>query len=155
MMSVFAYRKQIKLKKEFDDIYAALRKSKVEVGNHSYHCISVNNKFAFVPKADTFLAGNSAIPNVTAVVVETETDYKVDLEFSALPFARIFSIIFAIFAAVIGIICIIPSLQSGTFNLGIVICGGLILFDYVFIRIGLILNSKRFISELLYELTGK
>ena len=90
-------------KKEFDDIYAALHKSKVEVGNHSYHCISVNNKFAFVPKADTFLAGNSAIPNVTAVVEETETDYKVDLEFSALPFARIFSTIFAIFAAVIGV----------------------------------------------------
>lgn len=155
MMSVFTYRKQIKLKKEFDDIYAALRKSKVEVGNHSYHCISVNNKFAFVPKADTFLAGNSAIPNVTATVEETETDYKVDLEFSALPFVRIFSIIFTIFAAVIGIICIIPSLQSGTFNLGIVICGGLILFNYVSIRIGLILNSKRFISELLYELTGK
>lgn len=155
MMSVFTYRKQIKLKKEFDDIYAALLKSKVEVGNHSYHCIGVDNKFAFVPKADTFLAGNSAIPNVTATVEETETDYKVDLEFSALPFARIFSTIFAIYAAVIGIICIIPSLQSGTFNLGIVICGGLILFDYVFIRIGLILNSKRFISELLYELTGK
>ena len=49
----------------------------------------------------------------------------------------------------------LEALQSGTFNLGIVICGGLILFDYVFIRIGLILNSKRFISELLYELTGK
>ncbi len=155
MMSVFTYRKQIKLKKEFGDIYAALRKSKVEVGNHSYHCISVDNKFVFVPKADSFLAGNSAIPNVTAVVEETETDYKVDLEFSALPFARIFSTIFAIFAAVIGIICIIPSLQSGTFNLGVVICGGLILFDYVSIRVGLILNSKRFISELLYELTGK
>lgn len=155
MASIFKYKKQISLKKEFDDIYAALRKSKVEVGNHSYHCISVNNKFAFVPKADTFLAGNSAIPNVTAVVEETETDYKVDLEFSALPFVRIFSTIFAIFAAVIGIICIIPSLQSGTFNLGIVICGGLILFEYVFIRVGLILNSKRFISELLYELTGK
>ena len=155
MMSVFAYRKQIKLKKEFDDIYAALRKSKVEVGNHSYHCISVNNKFAFVPKADTFLAGNSAIPNVTAVVVETETDYKINLEFSALPFARIFSIIFAIFSAALGIMSIIAALQSGTFNLGIVICGGLILFEYVFIRVGLILNSKRFISELLYELTGK
>lgn len=154
MASIFKYKKQISLKKEFDDIYAALLKSKVEVGNHSYHCISVNNKFAFVPKADTFLAGNSAIPNVTATVEETETDYKVDLEFSALPFARIFSTIFAIFAAVIGIIGIIPSLQSGTFE-GIVICGGLILFDYVFIRIGLILNSKRFISELLYELTGK
>lgn len=155
MASIFKYKKQISLKKEFDDIYAALRKSKVEVGNHSYHCISVDNKFAFVPKSDTFLAGNSAIPNVTAVVEETETDYKVDFEFSALPFARIFSIIFAIFAAVIGIICIIPSLQSGTFNLGIVICGGLILFDYVLIRVGLISNSKRFISELLYELTGK
>ena len=155
MMSVFAYRKQIKLKKEFDDIYAALRKSKVEVGNHSYHCISVNNKFAFVPKADTFLAGNSAIPNVTAVVEETETDYKVDLEFFALPFVRIFSTIFAIFAAALGIMSIIAALQSGTFNLGVVICGGLILFEYVFIRVGLILNSKRFISELLYELTGK
>ena len=155
MMSVFTYRKQIKLKKEFDDIYAALRKSKVEVGNHSYRCISVDNKFAFVPKADTFLAGNSAIPNVTATVEETETDYKINLEFSALPFARIFSIIFAIFAAALGIMGIIAALQSGTFNLGVVICGGLILFEYVFIRVGLILNSKRFISELLYELTGK
>ena len=155
MASIFKYKKQISLKKEFDDIYAALRKSKVEVGNHSYHCINVNNKFAFVPKADTFLAGNSAIPNVTAVVEETETDYKVDLEFSALPFARIFSTIFAIFAAVIGITGMITSLQSGTFNVGIVICGGLILFDYVFIRIGLILNSERCISELVYELTGK
>ena len=49
MASIFKYKKQISLKKEFDDIYAALLKSKVEVGNHSYHCISVNNKFAFIP----------------------------------------------------------------------------------------------------------
>lgn len=155
MASIFKYKKQISLKKEFGDIYDALRKSKVEVGNHSYHCINVNNKFAFIPKADTFLAGNGAIPNVTATIEETETDYKVDLEFSALPFVRIFSIIYTIFAAVIGIIGIITSLQSGTFNLGVVICGCLILFDYVLIRVGLMLNSKRFISELLYELTGK
>lgn len=155
MASIFKYKKQISLKREFGDIYDALRKSKIEVGNHSYHCISVNNRFAFVTKPDTFLAGNSAIPNVTATVEETETDYKVNLEFFALPFVRIFSIIFAIFAAVVGIICIIPSLQSGTLNLGVVICCGLILFEYVLIRVGLILNSKRFISELLYELTGK
>lgn len=155
MSGVFTYRKQISLKKEFDDIFASVRKLKIEVGNHSYHNISVNEKFAFVPKADSFLAGNSLIPNVTATVEETETEHKVNFEFAVSPFVRISSVIFALFAAVIGIIGIIVSVQSGAFNIGIAVCAGIVLFEYLLVRAGLILNSKRFINEFLYELTGK
>lgn len=155
MASIFTYKKQISLKNEFDDIFVSIRKLKIEVGNHSYHNVSVNDKFAFIPKADSFLAGNALIPSVNATVDKREREIKVNFEFILTPFVRTFSVLFALFAAVLGIVGIIASVQSGTFNEGLAVIAGIVLFECLLLRVGLILNAKRFISEFLYELTGK
>lgn len=164
MLPLFKCRKQISLNKEYEDIFASLRKLKIDVGTYTYHCANIsnenisnetNNVLIFVPKAGVVLSGNSSIPQIVATVEETETDYKVNFEFSILRSVQIMVMLMALLVVILGAVCVVASVETGSLNEGVVVSSAILLCLFLISRVGLILSAKRFVNEFLYELTGK
>ena len=147
--SIFTTSSKLVLPAIVDDIDDKLINSAVVLTNYTYLCKKTGEEYEFIPKADSFLAGNATIPHVKALVKKMpDNECLIVLNGRTSLWVKIFTSFFVAFSLLLFLLLWFGSLFDDASIVGPLISLGMITFALTLTKVSLLINMHFFKSAL-------
>lgn len=148
--NIFTTLSKLVLPASADNIDDKLINSAIVLSNYTYSCKKTREGYEFIPKADSFLAGNATIPHVNAIVKKTP-DYECSIVLKGRTslWVRMFTLFFVAFLL---LLFLLVSLIDGVNIAGTLIIFSMITYALTLVKVSLLINMRFFKTALRSEL---
>lgn len=153
VFSIFTSSTKLVLPLGDNNIDTKLVNTSVSLGNYTYRCEKTIEGYEFIPKADSFPAGNGFVPYVKATTnITTDNRHQITLNGRVSFGVKIFTFISMAFLLVLLVLLLSGFFIDGVNLVGVLIDLIVIISIISVIKVSLFINMHLFKSALKYEL---